>query len=123
VIENPGNIDGVARKKAREAAKGRLAKQGVKAPPAAAAPASNDSIPTGERTPYDEVCERLAAIQPPLQEHWVLKAAKRLGWIQPSTRRLADMDANALGVLLVRWTDLVREARAEEHGTEDPAAA
>ena len=116
VIENPG-MDAVARKKARQAAKERLAKEGVKPKPEA----SEDSISMGNRTPYDEVCERMAAIQPPMKEFWILRAAKRLGWIQQSTQRLADMDANALGVLLVRWTDLLREARAEEHGTEDPA--
>jgi hypothetical protein len=121
VIENPGNIDGVARQKARDAAKQRYSQEGVK-PRAADPKRAEGEIPMAERTPYDEVCERLAAIQPPLKEFWVLKAAKRLGWIQQSTPRLADMDAGALGVLLVRWTDLVREARAEEHGTASPAA-
>lgn len=123
VIENPGNTDGVARKKAREAAKERLAKEGVKAPPAAtAAAAAGDNTPM-ESKPYDGVCERLATIQPPLKEFWILRAAKRLGWIQQSTQRLADMDANALGVLLVRWTDLVKAARQEEAGTAEESVS
>ena len=115
----------MARANAREAAKQRYATQGVRPPPKpAAAPQpkpSEDSLPMDERTPYQELCERLAAIQPPLQEHWVLVAAKRLGWIQQSTQRLADMDPNALGVLLVRWSDLVKAARQEEAGVPQAA--
>jgi hypothetical protein len=117
-IENPGNLVGVARQKACEAAKQRHAAKGVKAKPTDA----EDTVPRGDRTPYDEVCERLASTRPALPEFFLLKAAKRLGWIQESTHRLADMDANGLGVLLVRWTDLVREARAEEHGAAETAA-
>ena len=113
VIENPG-MEAVAR---RAAAK---AKHEAKDKPAEA-PASHDGIRM-ERTPYDEVCERMAAMHPPLKEYWLLAAAKRLGWIQPTTRRLADMDATALGVLLVRWTDLVEAARREERGTEEEAS-
>jgi hypothetical protein len=127
-LVNPGNTAGVARenaRKAREAAREQYAQQGVKAPPPAAkpipAPASHDSIPM-DRTQYDEVCERMAAVHPALKEFWLLKAAKRLGWIQESTHRLADMDSTALGVLLVRWTDLLKAARQEEAGTAEEAA-
>jgi hypothetical protein len=126
VIENPGNTVGVARQKAREAAREGYAQQGVKPPQAAAkpvpAPASEDKIPRGDRGPYEEVCERMAAVHPALPEYFILKAAQRLGWIQESTRRLADMDSTALGVLLVRWTDLLKAARQEEAGTAEEAA-
>ena len=98
----------------RDAAKARYAQEGVKPPPAAA---------PAERTPYQEVSERLAAIQPPLPEYFLTKAAKRLGWVPEQTNRLADLDPKALGVLITGWTDLVKQARTEEHGTAETAAA
>ena len=113
-IENPG-MDAVTR---RAAAKARHE--------AKTKPDNGDSIPI-DRTPYDEVCQRMAAIHPPLAEYWTLKAAKRLGWITEGPHRLADVNEKALRVFLARWTDLVKQARAEEQGIEgeaqSPAAA
>lgn len=114
VMENPG-MNAVTR---RAAAKAR---HEAKAKPAEA-PVSHDRIPRGERTPYDEVCERLAAVHPALHEHWVMKAVERLGWAPEHTQCLADLSPKDLGVLLVRWTDVVSAARAEEQGIEAEAA-
>jgi RecT family len=111
VMENPGT-DRVAR---RAAAKARHE--------AKAKPDHGDAIGMGGRTPYDELCERLASIRPALPEFWLLEAAKHLGWIPEQTHCLADLSPKALGVLLVRWSDLVRAARAEEHGAAETAAA
>jgi hypothetical protein len=127
VIHNPGNAAGVARQKAREAAKERYASEGIKPLPPKKATKSEDGIPMGNRMPYDEVCERMAAIQPSLPEWWIMKAAKRLGWIPEQTQRLVDVSEKDLRVFLSRWTDLVKQARAEEQGiveeAESPAAA
>ena len=127
VIHNPGNAAGVARQKAREAAKERYANEGIKPLRPGKAIESVEGIPMGNRTPYNEACERMAAIQPALPEWWILKAAKRLGWIPEQTQRLADVSEKDLRVFLSRWTDLVKQARAEEQGiveeAEPPAAA
>ena len=121
VIHNPGNAAGVARQKAREAAKERYANEGVKPLAAEKATESAEGIPMGNRTPYDGVCERMAALQPALKESWLLRAARRLGWIKEAAERLADLNEKSLKILLVGWTDLVAAARREEAGVQEDA--
>jgi hypothetical protein len=78
-------------------------------------------IPLCERTPYEDLQQRL--LQADIAEYWVLKAVKRLGWASEDTQRLADLGPKGLGVLLVRWSDLLTAARQEEAGIQEEAAA
>jgi hypothetical protein len=92
------------------------------APPKPAATfAPHDDIPMGDRTPYEDLQQRL--LQADIAEYWVIKAVKRLGWASEDTQRLADLGPKGLGILLTRWTDALSAARAEEQGIEQEAAA
>jgi hypothetical protein len=88
---------------------------------AAKRPADKPVDAPAERTPWEEVQRQL--VESDMHEHFVLKAVKRLGWAPPETRILADLGPKGLGVLLVRWSDLLAAARSEEAGIQEEAAA
>jgi hypothetical protein len=103
-------------------ARRQAAKAKHEAPPKPAATfAPHDDIPMGERTVWEDLQQRM--LEDDVAEYWVVRAVKRLGWVPSETQRLADLGPTGLKVILVRWTDALSAARAEEQGIEQEAAA
>jgi hypothetical protein len=110
VIENPG-MDAVARKKARDAAKERLAKEGVKEPQASEATA-NEEIPREGDSDWQRV--RKLVTEGDTSEYWTLKAAQHLGLVSPEVKRLTDVQPGVLQEIINRWSVVLKAAKERE---------